>query len=606
MGQIDTVYLKKYPTFYTTEKQLDRNIPYKPVDTLVNRDEIYHPLYKKTVVFQDLGNIGSANRDALFKWDRPMGFNFAFIPYEIYYKRPEQTEYFLTKKAYTDIGYAQGQRNFIFLNVKAAINITPRWNIGGDYSRITNEGFNVNQKTSGYFSNFFTSYFSKNQRYGLLVSYYRNRGINNENGGLVSDSLYETLNGTNKASSVRLPTAQSRYKNNGVQVKQYFYLGKKSWLPKDDDSIPIVERKGFISHTLTLNDERFFFDNPNGDTSYMFPTLGIDSTGAFYDSIAARTVTNTISYTLWSKSNETHSSYLSFAGSHQMIDAQQITYGNKYQNVWGEAKLEHLPKSDNTIGFLLSGAYCGIGYNQNDVKLTADFTYRNRRFDLSGGIANQLMEADYTMQNYRSFPFNWENRFSKISVLNWKASLSSRGFRHNFHIRFNQYLIANWVYFSTAVNPIQTTDILVVNTLEANKTFQLGIFRFEHQLNLQKANLNIVRLPELSGNIRYYLHAELFKKAMLVELGTSVFYNTAWMGYAWNPSARVFHLQDTYKIGNYPLIDVFANVKVMTLVFFFKLEHVNMDWKNQGFYYTPNYPLPIRAFRFGFNVRLYN
>jgi hypothetical protein len=125
-------------------------------------------------------------------------------------------------------------------------------------------------------------------------------------------------------------------------------------------------------------------------------------------------------------------------------------------------------------------------------------------------------------------------------------------------------------------------------------------------LNLQKANLNIVRLPELSGNIRYYLHAELFKKAMLVELGTSVFYNTAWMGYAWNPSARVFHLQDTYKIGNYPLIDVFANVKVMTLVFFFKLEHVNMDWKNQGFYYTPNYPLPIRAFRFGFNVRLYN
>ena len=134
----------------------------------------------------------------------------------------------------------------------------------------------------------------------------------------------------------------------------------------------------------------------------------------------------------------------------------------------------------------------------------------------------------------------------------------------------------------------------------------MGILRLEHNLFLQNTNREYVRLPEFGGNIRYYIHAELFKKALNVELGTNINYNSSWEAYAWNPAARAFYLQNQYRVGNYPLVDAFVNVKVLTMVFFFKMEHLNMDWNNKGFYLTPNHPLPIRAFRFGFRVRIYN
>jgi hypothetical protein len=60
------------------------------------------------------------------------------------------------------------------------------------------------------------------------------------------------------------------------------------------------------------------------------------------------------------------------------------------------------------------------------------------------------------------------------------------------------------------------------------------------------------------------------------------------------------------QIGNYPLIDVFVTGQIKKAILFAKLEHVNMDMQNTGYYYTPHYPLPVRAFRIGVRWRMYN
>lgn len=605
-AQIDTSALEKHITFYTTEANLSRNIPYKIIDTLIHKDDIYHPLYKTNLVFQDLGNIGTAHRNAFFNWDKDMGFNFTFNPYEAYFKKPSETQYFLTRKPFADIIYTQGQREFLQFGIKAALNISPRLNIGGHYDRITNEGFYVNQKTSGYFTNLFSSYFSKNQRYGLLASFIRNRGINNENGGMVSDSLFETLSGTNKSANVRLNNTQSRFRSTNIQLKQHYYIGNKIWEQGEEDSSYTIQRTGFFSHTFNYHKEAYYLDNLEGDTSFLFPSSNLDSSGIFLDSISARIISNGFAYNLWSKSSQKHISYISFSAHHQFIQTQMQGFRENLQNVWGEFKLERIPKTDNNIGLNLFAAYTPIGYNQNDFKLSGDILFRSKKFALSAGLTNQLREVDYTISRFNSNTFNWTNNFSKTNVLNWRVNLSSRGLKNNFHLHFNQYLVANWVYFDQQVKPQQSNDLLLVNTLQASKTFQIGILRLEHNAFLQNSNRDYLRLPQFGGSIRYYLHADLFNKALQVELGTNIFYNTSWNGYAWNPAARAFYLQDNYRIGNYPLIDAFLNVKVLTVVFFLKMEHLNMDWNNEGFYLTPNHPLPIRAFRFGFRVRIYN
>ena len=607
-AQKDSVVVKEYNSQFTTEYGLDRNLPYIYEDTVMRRNEIFHPYFKRNLVYQDLGIMGSAGRSTFFTWNKNTDFVLGINPYQIYYKTPEGAKYYKTKKPYADFSYAQGQREMIIFSAKYTFNFTPRLNFGVDFDRVTSEGFYPRQYTSGYYTNVFGSYETLNKKYGVIANGIWNRGVLDESGGITSDSLFESLRGTNKAAPVHLYNSQSRFKNNILFAKQYFYLGKMTEKIEDEDTSYYLSRAGFISHSFRLDRDNFFFDNPEGDTSStLFPaSSGIDTTGVFYDSISSKTIMNRLAYAYWTKSNEFQQSYIEFAIAHKYIEVSQMGLQNTYNNVWGEAKLERIPKTNQNLGLHLGATYCMSGYNANDFKLGGDVKFLFRALDVNGGFENQLSEADYTLVNYKSAPFSWNNRYSKINVTHWHAGIGTKRFRHNFTANFHQYIIANWVYYGKNVSPVQSSDILVMNTLEANKTFQLGWFFFENKLMLQKANLAIIKMPELAANLRYYVNGNLFKKVLQLQLGAEMFYNTSYYGNAYHPSARAFYLQDQTKIGNYPMIDVFLTGQVMTAVFFVKFEHVNMDWKNTGFYYTPHYPLPVRAFRFGLRLRLYN
>ena len=85
-----------------------------------------------------------------------------------------------------------------------------------------------------------------------------------------------------------------------------------------------------------------------------------------------------------------------------------------------------------------------------------------------------------------------------------------------------------------------------------------------------------------------------------------MFYNSAYYGNSYNPATRFFTLQNATRIGNYPVIDPFFNGEIKRVAFFVKYEHVNQDWFNNGFYYTPHYPISLRSLRFGIRWRFYD
>ena len=607
-GQIDSLPKRKFPTSYLSEQAIDRNLPEQLEDTAINHNEIYHPYYRNFGIFQDLGNIGTPGRSQFFSFNRPNDFVLGFNPYQVFYKRAEDTKYYKTKLPYTDFNYTQGQKELLLLAAKFSYNFSPRLNLGIDYNRVTSEGFYPRQYTSLYFTKIFGSYHSKNNRYTLLGNIIWNRGILDESGGIRSDSLFETLKGANKAVPVHLSNSQSRFRNSVIYAKQYFYLGKMQAQIKDDDTSYRMSKAGFIAHTFKSEKDNFYFDNPEGDTSsLLFPSnSGIDSSGIFYDSISSYSIMNRLSYAYWTKSNERQQSYIEFAISHKYIEVQQLEERRNFHNVWTEAKMERIPKNDYNIGLKLAGNYCFTGYNQNDFNIQGELLFATKKFNISGAFNNQLFTPDYTQVHYRSAPFSWNNNFSKINVTHWRASLQTKAFRHNLFISLNQYLIANWVYNGTQVSPEQSNKILVINTLEASKTFQASIAYFEHRIWVQQANLDLVRLPTFGGFARYYLSGKIFKKVLEIQVGAEAFYNTAFNGNAYHPSARVFYLQNNTQIGNYPMLDFFVTGKVMTAIIYAKYEHANMDWMRTGFYNTPHYPLPVRVFRLGLRLRLYN
>jgi hypothetical protein len=318
-------------------------------------------------------------------------------------------------------------------------------------------------------------------------------------------------------------------------------------------------------------------------------------------------ISNRLAYTLYndtSKANERR--YLELAISHKYISVSQHEKQNSFNNILLEGKIERQKFDNNSISFQAYGGYFATGYNQNDLRLSVDASYRTALFDLSGGVYNHLFRPDFTSNQFRSYSFIWDNDFLKTNISNWHVAMHTRKFKNNFHFSFNQYLLANWVYYDKSMMPKQSSDVILMQQIEAHKLFKLWRFYFDNRIVYQKTNNDFIRLPEFSAMLRYYFETPMFKNRVTLQLGTDIFYNTAYYGNAYNPATRSFYIQDEVKIGNYPMINAFASIKLRKAVIYFVYEHINQDWVNKGFYYTVNSPLPLAGLRTGVRWRIFD
>jgi hypothetical protein len=119
-------------------------------------------------------------------------------------------------------------------------------------------------------------------------------------------------------------------------------------------------------------------------------------------------------------------------------------------------------------------------------------------------------------------------------------------------------------------------------------------------------DLVVIRLPEWFGNMSLYYEGSLFKKAMFLQIGASVFYSSDYYANAYMPATGQFYLQSEKKYGNYPYIDVFLNVRIKTVRVFIKVDHLNSGWSGSNYMLAPHYPMNDRLFKFGVSWRFWD
>lgn len=602
----DTTRIIKPATKHITEYDIDRGLGYTSLDTSLYRNEIFHAGNKKHVIFQDLGNIGSAMRPLLFDAERSIGFQYGFNPFESYFISPQQTKFFNTRSPYTDLFYTQGSNELIFLQAKHAQNILPRWNVGLDFQRITSQGFLLRQITGMYNYQFFTHYQSKNKRYVLLAHATWNRGVNEENGGNQNDSAFEELTGPNKKVVVNLSKAQTRFKIRDGYLKQYYRFGKGSFLHEGEDSVYSFEPVFQIAHRLHAHESSFIFENNGTTDSTLLPNRYYDTTVVTYDSAYFGSLSSGIEFTKMGKLQVDSTRWLLRAGiNYDLINASQIVFTRFYYNLGIEGSIEKLSIKNNHVLHGIQAQYVAQGYNNGDYKLHAFYTIQNNWFNLTPMITMQQYRPDFTLQLFKSNQFIWNNTFQAVSFAKLGIRMQTNALRNNFSLAFNRHLLNNFVYVNEKALPQQESSGIHITTLELSKTFRLWKFFFEHQLIYQQSSSDKVRVPEFGGSVRYYFQSRLFK-VMTFQLGFDAFYNSSYFGNAYNPASRLFHIQNTTRIGNYPVIDPFVCAEIKRAIIFFKFEHVNQDWNNNGFYYTPSYPVSLSSFRLGARWRMYN
>ncbi|MDE5627514.1 MAG: putative porin, partial [Candidatus Amulumruptor sp.] len=100
----------------------------------------------------------------------------------------------------------------------------------------------------------------------------------------------------------------------------------------------------------------------------------------------------------------------------------------------------------------------------------------------------------------------------------------------------------------------------------------------------------------------------LFKVATLhVQLGVDCDWYSKYYAYDYQPATSVFYTQDKVKVGNYPFMNAYVNMKLSKARFYVLFSHINQGMIGGNNYFAlPHYPMNPRRFLLGVSVDFTN
>jgi hypothetical protein len=200
----------------------------------------------------------------------------------------------------------------------------------------------------------------------------------------------------------------------------------------------------------------------------------------------------------------------------------------------------------------------------------------------------------------------WNNDFSKISTTKLEASLNIP--RWKMDASFSYGLLSNNIYYDTQGIVRQNSSPMSVISATLRKDFKVWKFHFENQAALQfSSNSEVMPLPLLALNLRYYFQFDVVKNVMKMQIGAHALYTTKWYAPGYNPVLGVFHNQTEEKFGGCPYIDAFVNIQWKRASIFVKAVNVNMGWPNKkaDYFTAAGYITSQRAIKFGITWPFY-
>ena len=173
---------------------------------------------------------------------------------------------------------------------------------------------------------------------------------------------------------------------------------------------------------------------------------------------------------------------------------------------------------------------------------------------------------------------------------------------------FGYALLANNIYYDTLGIARQNSKPMSVMSASLRKDFQVGKLHFENRALFQlSSNKDVMPLPMLALNLRYYFEFDVVKNAMKMQVGANTTFTTKWYAPAYNPVLGVFHNQNKEEFGNCPYIDAFVNVQWKRACVFVKAVNVNMGWPNESadYFTAAGYIAPQRVIKLGITWPFY-
>lgn len=249
-----------------------------------------------------------------------------------------------------------------------------------------------------------------------------------------------------------------------------------------------------------------------------------------------------------------------------------------------------------------------IGPEAGDVRVDGEVS---TRFSLLGdsvsitGFGEFHNEAPpYLMNNYLSNHFIWQNDFGKTRKVSFGGRLVVP---HTGTVLSAEAAnLQNHIYFNESALPVQHGSNVQIFSAHVDQALRLGILHWDNRITYQTtSDDNVIPLPALAVYSNLYIK---FRVATLyVQLGLDCDYYTKYYAPGYQPATASFINQREMKIGNYPFMNAYANMKLSKTRFYVLFSHVNQGWLGGDNYFVmPNYPLNPRRFQIGVSIDFAN
>ena len=640
-------------------------------DSSYNHNFHDYPFYKKDVNVTWLGVVGSPVQLYDFFKRQDVENAIFYSPYQLYSYTPENLPQFNTKTPYTELAYwgtlfANKEKEESNIRIRTTQNITPKLNFMLEYHRFGSNGMLRREDTDNRTVVAAVNYLG--ERYLMHTGYIYDRIERSENGGLVDSKWVRDTTVDSREIDVYLQNASNKLKRNTLFLDQTYripftFLDKEYRAEKKaekerkaerdsimatGDSLAIAAYKekelalnalaeaqaaegdtiktdittAFIGHSSeysvfrkTYQDKitddlgRQFFD----DRFYINPTTSMDS-------LRVMKFENRFFIRLqpWKEDG--------------IVSKLDVGVGDKLANYYSFNPQDYIMGKNNVIqnsAYLYAGAqgqyrrymewdafgkYNFAGYEANDFMIHANMTFKAYPFrkdrqsplELKAHFETSLKEPDYYQEHLYTNHYRWDNDFSKISTTKAEASLSVP--RWKLDASFGYALLSNNIYYDTLGISRQNTKPMSVMTASLRKDFQLWKFHLDNRVLFQlSSNSEVMPLPLLALNLRYYFEFDVVKNAMRMQVGANGTFTTKWYAPAYNPVLGVFHNQNKEEYGNCPYIDLFVNVQWKRVSVFLKAINMNMGWPNESadYFTAAGYIAPQRTFKIGITWPFY-
>lgn len=579
---------------------------YAPVDTTFAREKLYRlgnythtdPFYQSPFAnagggFQSLRPLSPHHADVRLLPDNK---RWLYLP-------ADSVDYYDVKVPTTSFTFNNGMRNGATLLSTYTQNFGKNLNIALSYYGMRSQGFYRNDLASNNYFLVSANYRNKKGNYKAFAHYYNYINDHQENGGIVSlDNYYYDDRFKNRLNlETRLSGADSRYRNRRYYFSQYFTPFSKGIF------------SGGLQHIFQYTTSSFYFNESaaNADLAHNEQLQAYPFSVKKYNRMLRNDILARFGFSTVTLS----------AG----VRLENSVTGAGLPQIYGETAVPD-KVSEFRIGFTGRGSALILKKIQLDTDLSATqggvFGTELRSFLKIVAPVYKELKLEGSALFYTGKPaVNWLLNASPYPALIYEnlnainetwTQLDARIHLPWFGISAGTtYTGVNGLaYWDSRGSTAQAEVPVRISQIYAEGLFSYRKFHLDTKVSFQQSlsGKDYLPLPQLIARANVYYESDLFNKAMRLRAGIKAWYYSEYRSRVYIPQLNEFGLAGgtAYAIGNYPVLDVYANAKVKTMVFLIEAQNVGASFMRNRLFAAPYFPGYDFRLNIGLQWRLFH